>query len=302
MTEEIEQNLKHWMRWSFLKIGAWQDVNIPASGYYGGDFSLLSPAIDSSFDDYSVYETPKLDLVFEEDVDFNGAEPIGISGVWINSAFYPQNDVTYGHYVDYENGRVIFTNALSATDEVKMNYSYRTVSIQIADESEIWKEVQYGTLRVDDPHVLDNTKGEWTAIPSLKRQQLPVIVLEAVSKGTQKPYEIGGQTMYVYRDILAHILSENRYLRNRLADILAFEQEHVIWLFNSDALAGSTDWPLDYRGAKTSTGLNYEALIEAHKWLKMTIKESVISEVESFHPRLIEATVRLKTETIFGRD
>lgn len=302
LTEEIEENLKHWMRWSFLKIGAWQDVLIPESGWDGGYFHLLNPSIDPSFEDLTVYETPRLDLVYESGVDFSGSNPIQISGVWINGSFYEPDDSTFGHYVDYENGRVIFDTPLSSGDQVEMNYSYRTVSVQVADESELWKEVQFGTLRVDDSHLSDKERGEWSAVPSIKRQQLPVIVLECVPRGTNKPYELGSGAHYVYRDVLAHILAENRHIRNRIADVLSFEEDHVIWLFNSDSITGSSDWPLDYRGSKNENGLNYPQIIDKYKWLRCSLQNTTIADVETRNRYLHEGTVRIKTETVFAID
>ena len=302
LTNEIEQNLKYWARWCFLKIGAWQDVEIPSSGYYGGDFSLLTPVVDPNYEEYQVYAAPKMDLVYEEGVDYDGANPIAISGVWINDGFYGSGDASHGHYVDYDNGYVVFTEPLTSTDVVKMNYSFRTVSVQIADESPIWKEIQYGSLRVDDTHVLDNENGQWTAIPAIARQQMPCVIFEAVPRGSHKPWELGGMGQIITRDVLAHIVAQDRQTRNNITDIFAFEGEHVIWLFNSDEIVGSTDWPLDYRGAKNDNGLNYPDLIERYKWLRTRIGETVISEIESRNPYLHESTVRLRTETIFGRE
>ncbi len=300
LTENIEDNLLHFFRWSFLQIGCWQDVTIPESGWDGGDFSLLTPVTDPSYEDYQVYETPKLDLVYESGVDFNDANPIQISGVWINGDLYgPGFDESHPYFIDYANGRVVFDDPLDETDEVKMNYSYRTVSVQMCEDSPMWKEIQYGSLRVEDSHVLDKDKGGWTAIPAIRRQQLPAVFIEAIPVGSQKPYELGAGGHLVYRDFLLHVVSEDRRLRNRITDILASEEEHMLWIWDSNDIS-LADWPLDYRGM-AGTGLMYPELIDKYKWLKVFISKTLISEVESRNPYLFESSIRLRTETIFGR-
>lgn len=302
LTNEVELNLKAWMRWALLKIGAWQDVEMDSSGYYGGNFHELTAIEDPSYSDYQVWETPKKDIVHETGVDFNDQEPIEISGVWVNGSFYAPGHATYGHYVDYPNGRVVFNAALDSDDVVKMNYSYRTVSVEIADDSPLWKEIQYGSLRVDNTHRTDPDKGQWSAIPSLKRQQLPAIIIEAVPRGSNKGWEIGSQALMVNRDVLFHIVAEDRLIRNNLVDIVALEENKTIWMFNSDDLVNTDDWPLDYRGAKNTNGLTYPNLIENYKWLRLTILKTLIAEVGGLNPYLHEGTVRATCEIILTKD
>jgi hypothetical protein len=305
LTEEIEYNLKEFTRWGLLYIGAWQDVQIPSSGYYGGTYHELTAIVDPQYEELQVWETPRKDLVYETGInnpDLAGHEPISISGVYVNNTFYGSGHATYGHYIDYTNGHVIFNTPLVDGDTVQMNYSYRTVSVEVADESPLWREIQYGSFRVDDSHRTDNSKGEWTAVPALRRQQLPAIIIEAVPRGTNRGWEIGSQTLEVSRDILFHIIAENRGIRNRLCDIIALEENQTIWLFNSDDLVGGTDWPLDYRGAKNSAGLIYPNLIEAHKWLRTRFDKTYVSEMQSITPDLHLGTVRLTTQTIITKD
>jgi hypothetical protein len=303
LMEEMEHSIEEWLKWSLLRIGAWQDVDMESSGYFGGDFHTLSRVVDPSYDEYQVWETPVKVLVYESGVNFNGNEnPVEISGVWINGAFYEPDDITYGHYVDYPNGRVVFNTALTSDDIVEMNYSYRTVTVEIAGESDRWKEIPYGSRRVDNPHRVDPDKGQWAAIPALKRIKLPAIVIEAVARGTNKGYQLGSQALVTKRDVLFHIVAEDRRWRNRLSDIVLGEQEQTIWLFNSDNIVGTQDWPVDYRGAKNDSGLTYPELIDKYKWLRMRIDRMVLAEVENLNPYLHEGTVRGTMEIIYTKD
>ncbi len=305
LTEEIEYNLKEFTRWGLLYIGGWQNVEIPSSGYYGGTYHELTAIEDAQYDDLQVWETPRKDLVYETDInnpDLNNQEPISISGVWVNGAFYGSGHATYGHYIDYPNGHVVFNTALEEGDTVEMNYSYRTISVEIADNSPLWKEIQYGSLNVEDSHKSDKDKGEWTAIPALRRQQLPAVIIEAVPRGTNEGWQLGSQAMEVARDVLFHIVADNRGMRNKLCDTIALEENQTIWLFDSDELVSSNDWPIDYRGAKNPSGLTYPNLIELHKWLRMRFDKTYLSQMESLNPNLHYGNVRVTTKTILTKD
>lgn len=301
LKNELERNLQLYLNWCFLGIGAWSDVEITTPYIKGGNFETLHCSLDPAYTNYTVWETPRKNLVYE-DITFNGSSPIVIDGVYVNGTKYASNHSTYGHNIDYINGRVIFNSARLSTDIIKLEYSYKNVSIEICDDSELWKEIQNGSYNVADNHISNAQKGEWTAIQAQKRQQLPAIIIEAVPRRFNKPYQLGSQSLLVYQDVLFHVLAETRNMRNNLCDILSFQEPQVIWLIDSDQIVGSTDWPLTYLGYKNQSGLIYPDLVEQYKWLTVTFKETTESEVQNIHPRLFEGTVRCKMEIVFTKE
>ena len=84
-TSELESNLKWYMDWGLLGIGAWTDIDKPTSGVYGGDFSDLRPVQDPAYNNGEVWESARKDWVWEtgtlysdKSVDYSATQ---ISGV-----------------------------------------------------------------------------------------------------------------------------------------------------------------------------------------------------------------------------
>jgi hypothetical protein len=302
LMEEIEHNLRMFLRWAFLQIGGWSNVEIGDSTIFGGSFDTLTPIHHPNYDDYTVYETPRKDLVYEHTAEFESTSPIEIAGVYVNNTLYASNHATYGHSIDYTNGYVIFNSALDESDVVKMEYSYRSISVEIAEESAVWRELQFGSLRPDDDHSSNPDKGSWAAIPALKRQQMPCVIIECVPKRNQTGWQLGSQTLNIKQDVLFHIISEQRNMRNRLVDILSFEQDHTIWMINTDSLVGSTDWPIRFDGTLNSSGLDYPSLVEKYKWLRLSFIKNTATEIRGFDPSLYLGTIRSTVEVIYTKD
>lgn len=306
LQNELESNLKVYLDWALLSVGGWTDVRIPTSGAYGGNFHTLHYIADPAYTDGQVWETPRTDLVYESGVNFEGSgNPISISGVYVDGVFKTPSDATYAHYVDYPNGRVVFTNAVDTTKTITMEYSYRDIQVQIADESPMWKHLQYDSLRVDDSHLTDSTSGEWTAQPSISRRQMPTIVIEAVSRGSSRPYEIGNGSMYKYRDILFHCVAEDRFWRNQLIDIIDFLADKSIYMYNTNEVAESGAFPLNYNGSINSDGVCYNTLVNrreenGYRWRELRFREMRMFEAENKNPRLFTGVVRANIEVIYG--
>lgn len=307
LMNEVESNLKLYLDWALLKAGGWSDVTIPDStGYYGGDYYTLHYIQDPAYTDGQVWETPRLDLVYESGVDFEGSSnPIAISGVYVDNVFYAPDDATYGHYVDYQKGRVVFDTEIDTTSVVTMNYSYRDIQVDIADNSVVWKEIQYGSLRVDDSQLSDSDAGSWTGKPSVKRQQLPSIIIEAVSRGNSTGYELGNGSLRRFQDVVFHVVSEDRFWRNQLCDMLMLQKDKTIWMFNTNEVAESGAYPIDYKGAINENGVLYPVLVNrreenGYRWRKLTFSDVTLSEVENWNPRLYQGNVRATVEVIYG--
>ena len=309
-TTILENNLKAFVDWGLLGIGAWFDVTIPTSGAYGGSFHKLRLVDDPSYTAGQVWETPRKDIVWESGVSYQsatGVQPIQISGVFVGGIakenIYGTGDATYGHYVDYPLGRVVFDSAISTSSDVYMNYSYRWVQTYIADKAPWWQELQYRSFRVDGSHISQTGSGDWS-IGGQHRVQLPAVVIEAVPRRYAEGFELGNANLRTFQDILFHIVAESKWQRNQLVDILSGQQDKAIYLFDTNKVAASGAYPLDYRGARVDDPLMYPDLVvsspDGYRWRKCWIGKSTLSEVESFHPSLHEAIVRTTFEVVVG--
>ena len=254
---------------------------------------------DPSYTNGQVWEGARKDWVWETGSSYADYDPIQISGVYVNDVLKGSGDATYGHHYNYPLGRVVFDSAISTTDTVKVEYSYRNVQVYVADEAPWWDELQYNSLRVDDTYYSSTGSGAWGILAN-HRVQMPAIVLEVVPRRRFKPYQLGDMSQFVQQDVLFHVVGENRWWRNQLVDILSYQIDSQLWLFKTDNLILSGAYPLDYRGMKVNSPLNYDDVVNTsqYRYLLAKITDMNITEMESYDPRLHEGTVRATFEVV----
>jgi len=297
LANSLEINLKMFYDWAFLsQLGGWTEVAVPTSGIYSADFSRLRPVSDPNYTNGQVWETPRKDLVWESGVDYTNKtggtdNPLPVGNPVINGT-----PVSTGYYVDYQNGQVIFTNAISTSSTVKLQHSFRTVQIYRADDAPWWRIIQQNSYRPDSNQYLQLGSGNWS-IFGQHRIQLPAVVIEVVPRGTAEGVELGSDSLNHKRDVLFNILAETAWQRNNLMDIFNAQTERGIHLFNTnDAVS---EWPFDYRGSLTGTKTYpYFVSETGYRWRVCDMRESYISDVLQVHSNLFMATVRTTMETI----
>jgi hypothetical protein len=304
LMSEIERNCKAFLDWGLLNsAGAWTDVEVPTSGIYGGNFHALRPVNDENYTDGQVWESVKSDWVWETGVNYNDTDnPINISGVYVNGTFYTTGNVTFGHHYNYPLGRVVFDSPIGTGSTVTLEYSYRSVQVDIADNSVLWKELQQNSLRPDDSQwTTRDDRGEWA---KATRQQMPAIIVEAVPRRFQQPYELGNGSLLISQDIVFHVISEDRWWRNQLVDLLCFQDFKTIWMFNSDEVTSSGANALDYRGMKLGNPPMYPNLVDergdGYRWKQMRFTNLNAYEIQTNNPNLHIGDVRATIEVVWG--
>ena len=301
LNSELESNLKSFLDWSFLGIGGWSNISIPTSGAYGGTFDNLRLVDDPAYTAGQIWEAPRKDWVWETGTEYPGYNPINISGVWIDGALKGTGDATYGHHYNYPLGRVVFDTPVASTKTVQLEYSYRNVQTYIADQAPWWDELQYNSLRVDDPTYTNVGSGAWGILAN-HRVQMPAVVVEAVPRRTLQPYEMGNTSSFVYQDVLFHVVAESRWWRNQLVDIISLQKDKNIRLYDTDKVIDKDVFPLDFRGMSVSPSSTYSGIVNDPGLQGNLCKFSnvIVSEMESYNTRLHEGTIRVTFETIFA--
>ncbi len=299
---ELENNLKSYLDWGLLNIGGFVNVRRPTvSTVDGGGFHILRPSSDPAYSAGTVYESIRKDWVWETGVSYNGYSPIAISGVYINNTFFAPNDATYGHYYDYPNGRVIFTGTIPAASSVSLDYSYRLVQVYKAEEAAWFYNGQYASFLPNDRQwTTDAPSSGNFATPPNMRAQFPSIVIECVPRAKNEPFEMGNSSLWVYQDVLFNIVGETKASRDRLIDIFRFEDDHVIALYDSDTIAHTGGFALDYRGMLVNLSGMYPNLVDSYRFTTAKITKFNPSSVESLSPYLWEAKVRWTMELILN--
>lgn len=317
LMSQIETNMKTYLDWGLLEIGGFTNISISPSlasstqilssntnlltstfgqlGAYGGTFNKLRLVDDPSYNLGQVWEGARKDWVWETGLTYDH-QPINISGVYIDGSFYGTGDVTYSHHYNYPLGRIIFDSAIPTNSNVELNYSYRSVQTYIADQAPWWDEIQYDSYRVDDPTLDSVGSGNWQILAN-HRVQLPAVIIEAVPRRSFRPYEMGNVSNYVYQDILFHVMAESRWFRNQLLDIISFEKDRTIWLYDNNLVADVTGYPLDYRGMRVGSNM-YPDLVDNYRFKKARFYNMTVAEMQSPTSRLHRGVVRATLEIV----
>lgn len=295
LLNQLETNMKMFLDWSFLNIGGWNDATIPTSGIYGGDFHILRCVNDPQYTDGQVWQGLRKDWIWESGLN-TVPQPISITGVEVNGI-----GQSTGYHIDYPLGRVIFDTAIDTDYTVGCSHSYKSVQVYVADDVPWFRELQARSFRADDIHFIqDEQRGDWS-IGGQHRIQMPAVIVESVSRGTSRGYEVGNGALLVKQDMLFHVLADSRYDRNNILDILRYQSDLNIWLFDNDSMMQAGVVPLNSSGVKINT-LVYPNFVSetGYRWKKCRFTNSMLTEVETVHPQLFEGTVRSSLEVIIG--
>lgn len=294
--ENLEYGVIDFYKWAFLEAGAYQTITrSPAvSGVFGGNKYRLSYTPVEGLTSGKVWQGYRSDWVWESGVSFS-PPPTSVS-VYVNNVLQAS-----GYYVDYPKGRVVFSNAIASGSTVEANFTHRTVSFVPA--SEPWfRELMFNSQDIEREDFLTNTAGgNWNQQPGI-RQQMPVVGVEVIGTRNYKPYQLGGG-QWQYKDILYYIYAESKTERDKLRDIIANQNDKVIWLYDRWLMKQSPMWPftLDYRGSPITGYWTYPSLVQENngfRYLNARFMNTQAYNQDTGNGWLYSAVVRTTAELI----
>lgn len=303
LNNELQDNIVEFLEWSLLEKGNYMNVTLGELSADGIDCSKLRLSSNSAFPSGKAWEGFRSNWIWQSGISYNPAPIVGtndsipgLSGVYVNNVFKPSNSVgTYAHKVDYFNGRVIFDNPIPTNSVVQAEYSYRYINVVYANSLPWLAEIQYSSLNLGEDFNILN-KGKYD-IPSEARIQLPAIAVEIVPRRIMRGYQLGGG-QWVETDILFHCLAEDEYARNKLIDIISLQNDKTIYMFDSNRIAQSGSFPLDYRGFPVSGAMRYPELIENFYRGSLRLKNSTVQKMQLVNSNFYAGIVRMTLETI----
>ena len=319
----IQDNLIEWLDWGFMDSGGFFNIDIPTSGLFGGDKHKLRLVDDPRFTSGQIWEGFRSNWVWQSGLGTetqpntltthvpdstypNQKNKPGVSGVFVNGTFQPTSGVgTYKHYIDYPNGRVVFDSAISTSSTVTIEHSYKWVKVTKAND-DFFREVQHRSQRADGDFTLVGS-GDWSQLAET-RLQLPAVAIEVVKNRSMEPYALGALSHYINTDVLFHVLAEDDHTRDKLMDVITYQEEKSVSIFDSDLIGRNNAFPLDYRGMTNEGAYQYPKFIDAtegggFRYDKvhggaMTLNNARISLSEAISPNLHHGVVRMNTEVI----
>lgn len=301
LNNELQDNIIEFLDWSLLEKGNYMNVTIGELSTDSVDYSKLNISPSPTFPSGKVWEGFRKNWIWQSGVSYNPPPIVGsnkaipgISGIYVNGTFYHSNTSgTYAHKVDYYNGRVIFNNPIPTGSIVKAEYSYKYINVVYANSLPWLAEVEYGSLEPKTGS-LNKTKYD---LPAEARMQLPAIAVEIVPRRNIRGYQLGGG-QFVETDVLFHCLAEDEYTRNKLVDIISLQNDKTIYMFNSNRIADSGAFPLDYMGFPVSGALRYPDLIHTYPRGSLRLKNSSVQSMKLINSNFFAGIVRLTLETI----
>jgi hypothetical protein len=286
VSDRLEASVCAFLQWGLAGIGAFGDVRLTPSGTQ----PRLRPVSDPRRTANTVWEGIRSDWLYESGVDYT-RQPIQVSGVYVDGVFQPSSGVgAYAHKIDYPNGRVVFAAPLSGSPAVSAEYSYRYVRVGSSD-SPWFKQVQFDSLKWDDPQFLQAGSGAWHTLAE-NRVQLPAVVVEVLPKVRLAPYQMGNLSRTQTQEVCFHILAERPSDRAKLHDILVEQWQKRIFGFDTKGIAASGRAPLNSDGSINPSGFQYPELVDHFRWTGITWKEVRTGEAVSRPPNLYYGVVR----------
>ena len=179
--------------------------------------------------------------------------------------------------------------------KVQAEHSYKWINVVYANEVPWLRDIQYRTYD-QNSEFLNTNKGKWDQ-PADVKFQLPAIAIEIVPRRHLHGYALGGG-QWVYTDVLFHCIAEDESTRNKLVDMISLQNEKKILMFDSNVIASSGDFPLDYRGTPVSGALRYPDLARTH-WRNTTRFTDVsVQGMDAINSNLYGGIVKLAAEVV----
>lgn len=284
----LEDNIKSFLDWSFLNIGGF--INIPLSSTDSAFRAIADPNQGNR-----IWESPHQEWIYENahdaTIDYKTSAPTLFSGIYLNNTFLPapSGSGNYTYKTNYSLGRITFNNNVSASSNIKAEYSYRHIQTHKANDNNWWKEVQkelYGPPKSNNEYSLVATH----------KIQMPAIVIELTPRTILNPFQLGSTDNIIIQDILLHTICTNSSQRNNILDILLEQKDNTFYLYDLNLAVKNKHTPLDQYGSINSNGKNYNTLVDEYPTSWCLIKNSNISELNSFSSSLHHGIVRWSIE------
>jgi len=303
--DNLQYGLLAWANWSMLQIGGFENVlKSQASGLYGGHPAILRPVTDPNFTSGQVWESIRSNWVWETGVSY-AVQPQLCTGVYVGGSFKPTATEVgaYEHYIDFPRGRVVFTNSVATTSNVRCDYAFRIPTLSFSKEPWL-QELLYGSLKVSRSDFLVAGSGSHNQLAEARRQ-MPTVGLELSQRQGYHPYQLGGG-QFVFQDVLLYVLAESKDERDKLLNILSNQNDKVIWLPDRNLMKESVQFPvdIDVQGRPVSSPMQYPDIVAAtgdggFRWTSCMLRNAQSQVMQTTNNWLHRGVVRLTCEAIF---
>jgi hypothetical protein len=279
ITNEISDNLVEFFDWGLLQKGNYFNIHKGEVDSSNFDISRLAPSENTAFPIGTAWEAKNNNWVWQSGINYD-PPPINVSGVYVNDNFYSLNSSgNYAHYIDYHNGRVVFASGLPLNSKVQVEHSTKWINVDYADTND---------------RTVSSEEDE--KIPPELLIKLPMIAIEVVSKPKMRGLQLGGGK-YIDTLVLFNCLARDETTRDKIVDIVSYQGKSIV-MFDSNKIAKSGEFPIDYRGFPIPGAMNYEQLVAKYPGHKIRFKDIESTKMEMNKSPLFGGVVKMVVELI----
>ncbi len=280
VSNEILDSIVEFFDWGLLQKGNYFNVTLAETNRKGVDLSRLKISESKAFTRGQAWDALRGNWVWQSGIGFT-PNPILITGIYLNDTFILPTNSQNPYYIDYYNGRVVFNTAIPATSKVQVEHSYKWINVDYANSLDGMKSVQNGE----------------EVLPPELTVRLPIIAIEVVNRGQMRGYELGGGQV-IKTMVLFHCIATDEPTRNRMVDIVSYQNEKSIFTFDSVKIAKNGEFPLDYRGTPKAGALNFRDLVIKYPRYKLRFSNIQTSDMKMYANSLFGSTVKMDIELV----
>lgn len=300
-TEQLQENLVEFFNWGLLEAGGYSDILVSNVGVPDptDDCNLL-PNHMPGVADGRIWQAPYRNWVWESGLE-SSRQPVAISGVYVNGTFSPtpSSGTANEHYINYPEGRVVFTSPIATNSVVQAEYSYRWVNFY--DQSVPWfRDVIFDAFRYETTP--DVHPSGIIGLLNENAVQLPAVVVETVATRKFLPKQLGDRSQWIFQDFLFHVVCDNAADRSAILDIVTLQKDKTIYLFDANARAAADKYPLDWHGSPVDGAMTYPVLVSDPPTgfrYKKCFFSNMVGQETSVRLPLFRAIIRVTLEVEF---
>ena len=148
---QTEENLKAYLDWGFLNIGGFINCTGLDSNLYGMQDTKAVYYETPQYASGRAWKTLHKPWVHESGISYGGKSPTKVSGVKINTTFYPAptGSGSVSYKLDYINGQIIFDKPVATGSKVYIDYSYKKCQVYKGSSCNWWGEFKNAIFASD---------------------------------------------------------------------------------------------------------------------------------------------------------
>ena len=278
VSNEILDSLVEFFDWGLLQKGNYFNVELGETDRQGNDLSRLSVSKSRSFTQGSAWDAINPNWVWQSGVE-HSPQPLIPDGIYLDDNFLPLDSLTNPYYIDYYNGRVVFESPIPSSSKVQVVHSYKWINVDYANSIGTMKSI----LEQED------------TLPPELTVKLPLISIEVVNRNKMTGYELGGG-QWIDTMVLFYCIARNEPIKNRMVDIVSYQNDKSIFTFNSMKIAQNGDFPLDQNGTPKDDALNFKELVAQYPRYKLRFSNVSTSSMTMKENNLFGGVVKMDVE------